>query len=170
MKSTVKKFGVYSSTLLIILFSFSFLIEDYMNYTISEVFGYVSIILALSVIYFGIKSYRDTINNKTLKFSKGFKIGLLISVFTALTFGLINVVYTSFINPDFTTEYYNHSIETFRETLSDADFQAKLIELESQREIFGNPFFNFFLMALTVFVIGFIISVISSLILQRKSK
>ncbi|UPS92809.1 DUF4199 domain-containing protein [Bizionia sp. M204] len=170
MKKTVFKYGLYSSGLLILLFSASFIFEDSIDYSMSEVIGYFSIILSLLFIYFGIKFYRDTINNKTLKFSKGLKIGLLISVFTALTFGLINVVYTLFINPDFTTEYYNHSIETFRETLSDADFQAKLIELESQREIFGNPFFNFFLMALTVFVIGFIISVISSLILQRKSK
>ncbi|WP_339635071.1 DUF4199 family protein, partial [Bizionia echini] len=80
MKSTVKKFGIYSSTLLIILFSFSFFIEDYMNYTISEVFGYVSIILALSVIYFGIKSYRDTINNGIISFSKALTLGLLISI------------------------------------------------------------------------------------------
>ncbi|OBX23646.1 MULTISPECIES: DUF4199 domain-containing protein [Bizionia] len=169
MKQTVYKYGLYSSGLLILLFSTSFIFEGSLDYSMSEVVGYISIILSLLFIYFGIKYYRDTINNGILKFSKGLKIGLLISVFTSLTFGLINVVYTTFINPDFTTEYYNHSIETFRGTLSDADFQAKLIELESQREIFGNPFFNFFLMAFTVFIIGFVISVISSGILKRKA-
>jgi len=84
-----------------------------------------------------------------------------------LAFGFINVVYTTYINPNFTTDYYNHSIESFRETLPAVEFQAKLIELESQREIFGNPYFNFFLMTLTVFIIGFLITVISSLILKR---
>lgn len=170
MKSTVKKFGIYSSTLLIILFSFSFLIEDYMNYTISEVFGYVSIILALSVIYFGIKSYRDTINNGIISFSKALTLGLLISICAAITFGLINVIYTEYINPDFINEYYAHYVEQFRENLDPAEFEEKLKELESEKELFKNPFIGFTVMALTALIIGFIISLISGLILQRKSK
>jgi hypothetical protein len=82
---------------------------------------------------------------------------------------LINLVYTEVINPDFTNEYYAQSIEKFRETLSEVEFQLKLKELEEQKEMFSNPLVGFSVMALTVFIIGFIISLISGLLLQRKN-
>ena len=86
----------------------------------------------------------------------------------ALTFGIIDLIYITVINPDFAADYYEHSIEQFRATLPEAEFKAKLVELESQKELFMNPFLSFLLMPFTVFILGFIISLISALILQRK--
>lgn len=168
MKQTIKKFGIYSSVLLIVLFTFSFLFEDAMSYSTSEIYGYASIVLALSFVYFGIKSYRDQVNDGSVSFSKALKIGILISLLASITFGLINVVYTEFINPNFTNEYYAHSIEQIRDTLPAEEFEAKLEQLETEKEFFANPFIGFSVMALTVLIIGFIISLISGLILQRK--
>lgn len=168
MKHTVKKFGIYSSVLLIVLFTFSFLFEDAMSYSTSEIYGYTSIVIALSFVYFGIKNYRDHVNNGSVSFSKALKIGLLITLFASITFGLINLVYTEFINPDFTNEYYAHSVEQYRETLPAAEFEVKLVEIESEKDFFANPFVGFSVMAVTVFIIGFIISLLSGLVLQRK--
>lgn len=169
MKSTGIKFGVYSSTLMVILFSIQFLFEDSMSYSTSEIFGYASIVLALSFVYFGIRNYRDALNNGHISFSKALKIGLIITLLASITFGLINLVYTEIINPDFTNEYYAHSIEKFKETLTEAEFQIKLKELESQKEMFSNPLVGFSVMALTVFIMGFIISLISGWMLKRKN-
>ena len=169
MKSTVLKFGVYSSILLIIFFGISFLLEDVMNFSTSEIFGYVTIVLALSFVYFGIRNYRDAINKGAVSFGKGLKIGVLITLLSAITFGLINVVYTEVINPEFTAEYYEYSIKKHRESLPSEALKAKLIELESQKDLFKNPLVNFAIMGLTVFIIGFIISLISGFILQRKN-
>jgi hypothetical protein len=168
MKSTVIKFGTYSSILLIVLFGISFFFEDAMSFSTSEIFGYATIVLSLSFVYFGIKNYRDTVNNGTVSFGKALKIGLLISLLASITFGLINVAYTEIINPEFSNEYYAYSVEKFEETMPAEDFQVKLKELESQKELFANPLVNFGIMGLTVFIIGFIISLISGLILQRK--
>lgn len=169
MKQTVKKFGIYSSALLIVLFTFSFLFEDAMSYSTNEIFGYTSIVLALSFVYFGVKNYRDHVNNGHVSFLKALKIGLLISLFASVTFGLINVIYTEIINPDFTNEYYAHYVEQFRETLPAAELKIKLKDLESEKEFFANPIIGFSVMALTVLIIGLIISLISGLILQRKN-
>lgn len=170
MKSTGIKFGIYSSGVLVVLFSLQFLFEDAMSYSTSEIYGYVSIILALSFVYFGIRNYRDALNNGLVSFSKALKIGLIITLLASITFGLINLVYTEIINPDFTNEYYAQSIEKFRETLSEAEFQLKLKELEAQKDMFSNPLVGFSVMALTVFIIGFIITLISGLLLQRKKQ
>jgi len=77
MKKTILNYGLYSSSLLIVLFGVSFIFEGSIDYSMSEIIGYISIILSLTFIYFGIKFYRDTINNGLIKFLKGLKIGLL---------------------------------------------------------------------------------------------
>lgn len=168
MKNTVIKFGTYSSIFLIILFSISFFFEDKMSYETSEIFGYATIVLSLSFVYFGIRNYRDALNSGKVSFGKALKIGLLITLLASLTFGLINVFYTEIINPDFMTDYYAHNVEKLKETLPAEEFEVKLKEMESQKDVFTNPIFNFALMSLTVFIIGFIISLISALTLQRK--
>jgi hypothetical protein len=168
MKRTIIKFGGYSCLLLIVLFGISFLFEDAMDFSTSEIFGYATIVLSLSFVFFGIKSYRDKENNGVISFGKALKIGLLITLLASLTFGLINVIYTEVINPEFSTEYYKYSIEKIEKELPVEAYKVKVAELESQQELFGNPLFNFILMSLTVFIIGLIISLISGLILQRK--
>jgi hypothetical protein len=167
MKSTIIKFGMYSSILLIILFGISFLFEGAMDFSTSEIFGYLTIVLSLSFVYFGIRNYRDAINQGTVSFGKALKVGVLITLLASITFGLINVVYTEIINPEFTAEYYEYSIEKYRESLPEEAFKTKLIELESQKDLFKNPLVNFVIMGLTVFIIGFIISLISGLILHQ---
>jgi len=168
MKQTIKKFGIYSSLLLVILFTISFFFEDAMSYSTSEIYGYASIVIALSFVYFGIKHYRDHVNGGHVSFIKSLKIGILISLLASITFGLINVVYTEIINPDFTTEYYSHYVEQYRDALPAVEFEAKLEQLETEKEFFANPLIGFSIMALTVLIIGFIISLLSGLILQRK--
>ena len=168
MKRTIIKFGGYSCLLLIVLFGISFLFEDAMDFSTSEIFGYATIVLSLSFVFFGIKSYRDKENNGVICFGKALKIGLLITLLASLTFGLINVIYTEVINPEFSTEYYKYSIEKIEKELPAEAYKVKVAELESQQELFGNPLFNFVLMSLTVLIIGLIISLISGLILQRK--
>jgi hypothetical protein len=169
MKSTVIKFGIYSSVLLIILFGISFLFEGVMNRSTSEIFGYITLVLSLSFVYFGIRNYRDALNQGKVSFGRALKIGVLITLIASITFGFINVIYTEIINPEFTAEYYDYSIEKYKESLTTEAFKTKRIELESQKNLFKNPLVNFSIMALTVFIIGFIISLISGLILHQKN-
>ena len=168
MKKTVLRFGLYGSITICVLFLISWFVLDGLPYSTQEVLGYVSMILALGFVFFGIKQYRDKENDGKLSFKKALLIGVLISLITALVFGILDVFYTEVLNPDFMTEYYNQSVETMKASLPADEFEAKLAEMESQKELFSNPLFSFALMAMTVFVIGFIISLLSALVLQRK--
>lgn len=170
MKNTIIKFGSYSCLLLLILFGISFLFEDLMDFSTSEIFGYTTIVLSLSFVYFGVKHFRDKENEGIVSFGKALKIGLLITLITSVTFGAINVVYTEVINPEFMTEYYNYTIEKHKENLPAEEFETRRAALESEKDLFANPLINFTLMAFTVFSIGLIVSLISALILQRKKE
>ena len=168
MKNTILRYGSYSALTLTILFFIGLVISEYFGYTASEVFGYASMIISLLFVFVGIKHFRDKINEGTISFGKALLIGILISLIAAITFGVIDLIYITYINPDFAAEYYAHAIEQYRTSLSEIDFKEKLVELEAQKELFMNPFVSFLLMTITVLILGFIISLISALILQRK--
>lgn len=168
MKNTAIRFGIYSSISLILLFSIQFFFEDTLGYSTSEIFGYISIVVALLFVFFAIKQFKTKVNNGKLSFKKALSIGLLVSLISSLTFGLINYVYVEVINPEFMAEYYSYQVENYRSSLSEIDFQDKLKQLESQKEVFTNPVISSLVMASTVLIIGFVISLISGLMLQSK--
>lgn len=170
MKNTVLRYGIWSALAIFVLFLISSLLLKDLDFNTQEIYGYVSIIISLSFVFFGIKHFRDNKNRGLLSFGKGLLIGLLITLFASVTFGLYNVVYVEYIDPNFMTEYYNHSVEKVSKTMSGAELQAKLKQMEDEKDMFANPFMNFSLMFLTVFMIGLIISIISSLILQNKKQ
>ena len=168
MNNTIRKYGFFASTTICILSLLSWFVGKDLDFTTQEVIGYASMIVSLSFVFFGIKHFRDTYNNGTITFGKAFLIGVLISLSAAITFGLLDVVYVKFINPDFLSEYYDASLAQMKEDLSPEAFELKLADLESQKELFSNIWVNFLVMSMTVFVIGGILSVLSAMILKRK--
>jgi len=168
MKTTTLRFGSYSSATILVLFTISSLLMGTLSYTLQEVFGYASIVLASSFVYFGIKHYRDEVNDNKLSFIEGLKLGVLIIILPSIAFGLFNVVYTEVINPEFMDNYYSSYAERLRSSLSAEQFKLQLAKLESEKELFQSPFAQFFFMGITVFFIGIIGTVISTLALKRK--
>lgn len=169
MQNTVLRYGLYGAITICVLFLLSWFLLSDLDYSIQEILGYASMIVSLSFVFFGIKHFRDKENNGVIGLGKGLLIGVLISLITALTFGVLDVVYVKYINPDFMSEYYNHYVAELEASLPAEEFKQQLVKLEEEKELFSNPFMSFFIMSMTVFVIGFIISLISSLILQRKN-
>ncbi len=168
MKNTAIKYGIRSAITITILFLLALTLGKNLDYGLQEVIGYVSMVISLLFVFFGIKHFRDNENDGVVSFSKALLIGILITLFASLAFGIIDLIYIKYINPDFTAEYYARSIEQLKSSLTSVELETKLAEMESQKELFMNPFASFLIMSFTVFLVGLIISLISSLILQRK--
>ncbi len=169
MKNTVLRYGIWSALSIFVLFLISSLLLKDLDFNTQEIYGYASIVVSLLFVFWGIKHFRDKENHGILSFGKGVLIGLLITLFASVAFGLYNVIYVEYIDPNFMTEYYNHSVEQVSKTLSGEELQARLKKMEQEKDLFSKPFMNFSLMFLTVFMIGLIISLISSLVLSKKS-
>ncbi|SHG72026.1 DUF4199 domain-containing protein [Flagellimonas flava] len=168
MKKTVLRYGTYGAITICVLFLLSWFLLGDLPFSTQEVLGYASMVISLGFVFFGIKHFRDKENGGIISFKKALTIGILISLITALAFGILDVIYTEILNPDFMEAYYQATISNLRENLPPEEFEVQLAEIEAQKTMFSNPLFSFALMAMTVFVIGFIISLISALILQRK--
>ncbi|SFZ90533.1 Protein of unknown function [Flaviramulus basaltis] len=168
MKSTIFKYGFYGLIAGLIIFLSSILFGKGLSYSTQEILGYVSMVACLSFVFFGIKHYRDHVNEGTISIGKAIVIGVLISALVGVGVGIADYIYTTLINPDFANEYLETSLKTMENTLSSQEFQAKKVELKQQMEDYGGSGFMAFLMFFTVVLIGFVISLISGLILQRK--
>ena len=154
MKSTVLKFGLYELIAGFIIFTLHLTLGiNNLDYSTNEILGYISIFLSLSFIFFGIKHYRDRVNDGFITFGKAIVIGLLISILVGLGIAIADFIYTKFIDPSFFTSY--------EQDLIDQGKEDEIIKMTSTTAAL--------FMLVLVTVIGFIISLISGLILQRKN-
>ncbi len=151
MKTTVIKFGIYGLLTAALLFLAALVLGKELSFSTQEVIGYISMVVSLSFVFFGIKSYRDKVNNGNVSFGKAFTIGILISLFAGLGFGIVDYIYTTVINPDFMEQY----IETMRSQGHEGEIPT-----------YSSGFLAL-IMFLTVAVIGIIISLLSALVLKK---
>ena len=126
-------------------------------------------VISLIFVYFGIKHFRDHINEGKVSLGKALIIGLLISLFSAIGFAIVDYIYTTSINPDFAVEYKDYAMTQLTEAnLTAKELKIKVDELKASMGMMESSSFMAFIMFGTVMIIGFIISLISGLILQRK--
>ena len=139
------------------------------NFGSSEIFGYVTFVACLGMIYLAFNEVArsdavksETIWQKTL-------LGVAISAVAGLIFGFYNVIYTSYINPAFLDDYYNYYISQLP-VQSGPEYDAMVASLEAEKQMFMQPLTQFFVMATTVIAVGIPESVILAVIHKKLAK
>lgn len=168
MKRIALRYGMWGvAIMLIILIADFFIFQNKTNWELQEVIGYATIVVSLLFVYFGIRRWRDKENAGQLSFWRGIGLGSLISLFPSVAFGLFSWIQMNFLDPGFSDRYYNYYIEKVRRSTPPDKLQAALQKMADEKEMFSSPVAQFLFMFLTVFVIGFIITIISTLLLRR---
>lgn len=165
MKKRIINTGLIASALVVGIPALSLLFTGTgkESFEVGEYIGYGTIIVAMALIFFAIRSFKVEENQGRLSFGEGMKMGTAIAAIGGLAFAIYNYVYVVWIDPDFMEAYISYS--TGLEVGSEALKEHIATAYET------DPFFmsltgQSVLMFLTVFLIGFIITVISSLILK----
>ena len=153
MKSTVLKYGIRGLVIGLVIFGLHLSLLNSFDYGTNEILGHISILLSLSVIYFGLKHYRDHVNDGELSLVKAIIIGVLISILVGIGVGIVDFIYTKYINPEFFDDY--------AQMLRDQEREDEIMEMSS-------GIMAAFMWAI-VTVYGVIVSIVSGLILQRKN-
>lgn len=154
MKSTILKYGIYGLVTGMVIFSLHLILGvDKLESSTNEILGFVSIFIALSFVYFGIKYYKDRVNNGVISIGKAFVIGTIISIMVGIGVAIADFVYTTLINPSF--------FDTYEQTLRDQGRADEIIKMTSATAAL--------FMLVLVTLIGCMISLISGLLLQHKT-
>lgn len=168
MKRIAFRYGMWGvAIMLIILIADFFIFQNKTNWELQEVIGYATIVVSLLFVYFGIRRWRDKENAGQLSFWRGIGLGSLISLFPSVAFGLFSWIQMNFLDPGFSDRYYNYYVEKVKQSTPPEKLQAALQKMAEEKEMFSSPVAQFLFMFLTVFVIGFIITIISTLLLRR---
>jgi hypothetical protein len=170
MKPVIFRYGLYGVLVIVLSGIIQFIVFPKCNYETQEVIGYLTIFLSMIFVFIGIRHFRNHINNGMLTFGQGLKVGTLIVLIPSVFFGLFDILYAKVINPSWASDYYGHYAEEIRKNTDPEKVQPALDKLQSQMEMFSNPVMQFIIMFGSVFVIGFIVTIISSLALMRKQK
>ncbi|HEY2583937.1 MAG TPA: DUF4199 domain-containing protein [Mucilaginibacter sp.] len=172
MKKVILRYGAYAA-----LFEFIFFVLVWLFLGLTKVshdaqgtIGFVVITLPLFFVYFGIRYYRDRVNNGSVTFLTALKIGMLIVTIPAVAYAFIETVYVLYIDPKFYENIGSYQIEEYRKTLPPAAFAAKVKEIKEQLVIDNKPLFNFSMMILIIGALGSIVTLLSSALLARKAK
>jgi hypothetical protein len=172
MKKIILRYGGYAALFELIFFVLTWLFIYVTNagHKTQGYIGYVDIICPLLFVYFGIRYYRDHLNNGSITFMKALGLGLLIIIVPAAAFGIIETVYVLYIDPKFYETVGAYDLEQYHKTLSPAAYALKVKEAQQQLALEKSPVYNFIAMFLTIGSVGVIMTVISSAMLMRKAK
>ena len=167
MKNLIKKYGLISALIVVGVPVISNLITGFNkeSFAVGEIIGYTSMIVAMATVFVAMKHYRDNLNEGVMSFGQGFKLGLGISVIGGIAFALYNVVFVTWIMPDFNEQYFSY--QTGLE-MGTAEFESQYNAMLEENGFMFSLVGGTILMFITVFLIGFIESIIGALILQRK--
>jgi Protein of unknown function (DUF4199) len=134
-----------------------------------EVVGYGVMVLAFLFVFFGVKSYRDSVGAGAIGFGKAFTVGLLITLITCAIYVIAwEITYYNFI-PDFMDKYSAHVLERMRAAgASEAAIHDQAMQLAQMAKLYKNPLYNVGITFMEVFPVGLIVTLVSAAILRRK--
>ena len=135
-----------------------------------ELVGYTSMVIALSMVFFGVKSYRDNHLNGSVSFGKALQVGLLISLVASLGYAISWEFYFNLIAPDFMEKYATFAIEKAKSRgAAGIEIQRITTSMDEAKEMYKNPFLRFGMTLTEVLPVGILISLISAALLRKKN-
>jgi hypothetical protein len=133
-----------------------------------EVVGYLIMIVALSMIFFGVKRYRDQELGGVIKFVPAFMAGLAIAVVAAVIYVFVWELYDSATGRTFIGTYTSSLIEAERaKGVTGPALDAMIAEMEKLRVQYADPLFRIPMTFLEIFPVGLLIALISAAILRN---
>ena len=172
MRKNIIKYGLISGSIVVGIPTLAGLIIGHgpETFKIGEIIGYSTMILSMLIIFLAANEYQKQNTQKNVGFKQIFAIGIGISFIAGAMFGVYNVIYVTYIAPEFMDQYYQYYTDNIKNSGAPAaEISQQIKQIESEKEMFMNPLVNFLVMFATVFVIGLIVSVISGFFQRDKN-
>ena len=125
--------------------------------------------LSFLLVFFCIRSYRDNVGNGQITFTKGFAVGIAITLISCVFYVVTwEVLYFTVLH-SFMDKYGAYMVEKLKASgASAAAVQAQLQQLKRYKELYENPFFNAAMTFIEPFPVGLVITLISAAVLRKK--
>ena len=171
MKRIVLIFGIILGLILIgnAFYMLNWLYNDPTKQT-SMVIGYATQIVILSLIFFGVRNFRNRELGGNISLLKAFKMGSFIALLGSTIYVVFWAIYYPIFIPDFVDQYMLHVLSVAEQggaTVS--EIAARKAEMEQFKESYKNPLFMMLLTYFEILPLGLIVAFVSALILKKKA-
>ena len=174
MKKNIIIYGLIAGIIvsILMLFSINYIshVDGKVDYNTSLLIGYASMLIAFSLVYVGIRNYRDKYNGGVISFGKAFKIGITIVLIASTIYVVAWLIDYFFFIPDFMEKFSAQELDKLKANgASQVEIDKETIKMANMVKMFKNPLFNAMMTYAEILPVGLIVTLISSLILKRKA-
>lgn len=171
MKRIVLIFGLISGALMAVFMFATMPFIDRIGFDKGLFIGYANIVLAFTLVFFGIRSYRENVGGGAITFGRAFVVGILITIISSICYVIAwQILYHTFM-PDFFEKYSAYIIENARAAGATPEaLRAQSQELEQQIRLYKNPFLHVAFVFLEPFPVGLLITLISAAVLRKRAR
>jgi hypothetical protein len=136
--------------------------------TSGMVIGYLTMLIALSLVFLAIKRHRDADLGGVIRFWPAFGLGLGVSFVASVLYTLSWEATVAVLHLDFANTYANSVIERQKAAGIGADALAKLTaEMEHFKTMYANPLYRLPMTFAEIFPVGVLVSLISAALLRN---
>ena len=129
---------------------------------------YLVMLIALSLIFVGVKRYRDVECGGVIRFSRAFLLGLAMAGVAGLIYAIGWEVFQTASGYDFVAEYSASLLDRMRsEGATAAAIEAQAAEMREFAESYANPLFRVPMIFLEIFPVGLLVALVSAGLLRN---
>ncbi len=165
MNSTLK-FGLLAGGITAILMGISWPLmqNGTLTYSTAEITGYISMLLALSLIFFGIRDRKMRELGGKITFKEALITGVLIALICSVIYTTTWMTLTS-LYPELSEKLMQMYLESEQAKNRSAH---ELAEVQKMIENYKNPLFKAGMTMLEIFPLAFVVTLVSAFILKSK--
>jgi len=131
--------------------------------------GYLIMLIALSLIFLGIKRYRDQHLGGVIRFGTATLVGLGIAAVAGVIYVAVWEAYLAMTDYAFMEQYARGVIEAKQaEGVTGDELRAVVDNMESMKRQYANPLFRLPMTFLEIFPVGLLITLISAAVLRNR--
>ena len=156
MKRTVLKYGTIGGALMVVAGWLNFFIMQNASFRAAEIGGYISILIGLSLIYLGIKFYRDQLSGGFITFGRAFNLGVAISLIPSAFMFVSTLIFFALLGD----QWLEWALERLPED--------QLEQYANAPEYMSSPAFQGLVMFATVLLLGIAVSLASAVLLKKQ--
>jgi Protein of unknown function (DUF4199) len=168
MSRIILIYGVAAGLIVIVPMSLMLSNAEHGSAATSHFTGYLIMLLALSLVFFGVKRLRDRELGGAIRFVPALLAGLGISAVAGVIYVIgweITLAVTDFA---FIDSYSNAAIEAARaKGASAADIEAVVAQMDEFRRQYANPLVRLPMTFIEIFPVGLLVSLISAALLRN---
>jgi hypothetical protein len=141
---------------------------DLPSHATSMFVGYLIMLAALSLIFVGVKRYRDVECGGVIRFGRAFGLGVGMAVVASVVYALGWEIFIAVSSFDFMSGYTNDMIATMRtEGAAQAAIDAKVAQMAEMKAMYDNPMMRIPMIFAEIAPVGLLVSLVSAALLRN---